>query len=765
MRLLARATVPTDLVSGAELSDVGLRQRSLVVLLPTANDHPKPCPELLQDMSGGPLRLATWQVTGLSGSPDILLGSLAALPSQESDAEVKFGSDLRFWGKVAQLVLELTIKQHVVPGLVRDDGRVRVRWSGVLVPEAERIALLARSMPPICRAITTKPEDAIQPRELLVDFINEALDRSIRSWLFGVPHPSGITIWDRWVNALSSPDPGLRGAVREIQELAEALSEWQAPIHAAMPAFRTAFELTAPAAEKGPWRLKFGLQAPDDPDLFVPASEVWKAASAKVIFHDRRVEHPQEKLLADLGRAARVFSPLAMGLRAARPESCELTAIESHVFLREALPVLEESGFGVIVPAWWPGGANRIGVRLTIRPISAPSRTSESLAIENQMGLDTMVAYDWQLALGDQPLTRQEYHHLSQAASPLVMIRGEWFELVRQDLDATVRFWERRPGGKRILLSEAMRLALSGGNVEVGLPVISVIGQGWLAELLSGTGHRIPELPTPSGFNGELRPYQVRGLSWLAFLTGQGLGACLADDMGLGKTIQMIALLLHNKCLRARRRPILLICPTSVVGNWRREVARFGPELQMYVHHGPDRSEGSEFVARADQADLVVTTYSLAARDQQDLALYHWDGIVLDEAQNIRNPQTQQSQAVRKFRGRYRVALTGTPVENRLAELWSIFDFLNSDYLGPLADFRSRYALPIERYRDPVASLRLRKLVTPFILRRLKTDPFVIRDLPQKLEMKVYCTLTREQAKLYQKVLGEMLDEIEQSSG
>ncbi|MBM3270665.1 MAG: DEAD/DEAH box helicase [Candidatus Sericytochromatia bacterium] len=742
--------------------------RRLVAQLPTVADKPLPSPELLQDMPAGDVHLEGWHLEGYAVPLERVLPALAALPDEGLGTDLRVGADLRFWRKAAQFVLELTVKQHVVPGIEREDTRIRSRWFPVLVPEQERINILARSMPPACRAIVGRPEEATPPRDLVVDFVSEATNRYIRLLVAGVPYPPGNTVWDRWVATLASQDPTLRGAVREIGELAESLTEWQAPIHAAMPPFRTAFELTSPEREEGAWVLRFGFQAPDDPDLFVPAAEIWKAASARATFYDRRIDHPQEKFLADLGKAARVFPPLMLGLRSARPEGAELNAQDAWEFLRNATPALEDSGFGVIVPSWWARGAARIGVRLTVRPIGQPVRTGTGtlLPSEAAAGLDTQVAYDWQLALGNQPLTRQEYHHLSHSPAPLVMVRGEWVELTRPQLDGTVRYWERRPGGKRIPLAEAMRLALTGGAVEQGLPVTSVVGQGWLADLLGGQGQpRIPELPTPQGFVGELRPYQVRGFSWLAFLTGQGLGACLADDMGLGKTIQFIALLLHNKRLRARRRPVLLICPTSVVGNWRREVQKFAPEALLYVHHGPDRLEGEAFMNMADNVDMVITTYSLAARDVEELSGYFWDGIVLDEAQNIRNSQTQQSKAVKNFKARYRVALTGTPVENRLGDLWSIFDFLNPEYLGTLAEFRQRYALPIERWRDSVASLRLRKLVGPFVLRRLKTDPFVIRDLPEKLEMKVYCTLTREQARLYKQVLNQMLDEIEASQG
>ncbi|MBN1954149.1 MAG: DEAD/DEAH box helicase, partial [Anaerolineae bacterium] len=275
-------------------------------------------------------------------------------------------------------------------------------------------------------------------------------------------------------------------------------------------------------------------------------------------------------------------------------------------------------------------------------------------------------------------------------------------------------------------------------------------------------GDRLQELPPPRGLAGELRPYQLRGYSWLAFLRKWGMGSCLADDMGLGKTIQAIALL-----LRERERagdgvpPALVICPTSVVGNWKREINRFAPGLRVMVHHGGDRARGEDFVATAQAHDVVVCTYGLARRDADDLKQISWSDVILDEAQNIKNPHARQTQAVRSLQAANRVALTGTPVENRLSELWSIMQFLNPGFLGSQAGFRQAFALPIERYQDKTATERLKGLVGPFILRRVKTDATIIQDLPDKLEMKVYCDLTAEQATLYEAVVKESLERIE----
>ena len=304
------------------------------------------------------------------------------------------------------------------------------------------------------------------------------------------------------------------------------------------------------------------------------------------------------------------------------------------------------------------------------------------------------------------------------------------------------------------------------------MPIEEVIPEGWLAEWLErfSTSEKMAELPQPEGLNGELRPYQRFGYSWLSFHRQWGLGACLADDMGLGKTIQAIALLLREKETRAKGQtqgsaptaPALLVCPTSVVTNWEREIGRFAPGLSTYVHRGADRLRGGAFRKAVQGVDVVLTSYPLVRLDAESIQSMQWLAVILDEAQNIKNPVAKQTQAVRKVQSEFRVALTGTPVENRLSELWSIMHFLNPGYLGAREKFRSNFALPIERYQDEQALKQLKQLVNPFILRRVKTAPRVITDLPEKVETKVYCTLTEEQATLYEAVVQDAMKKIEE---
>ena len=311
---------------------------------------------------------------------------------------------------------------------------------------------------------------------------------------------------------------------------------------------------------------------------------------------------------------------------------------------------------------------------------------------------------------------------------------------------------------------EVVRTALGIEPTTGDLSVAAVEADGWLGDLLAGAeDRRLQARPTPDGFVGELRPYQERGLGWLAFLGDLGLGACLADDMGLGKTAQLLALLLEQHT--RSKGPTLVLCPMSLVGNWQREAARFAPGLSVYVHHGHDRLEGKAFTRNARKADLVLSTYGLAARDRELLATVNWNRLVLDEAQQIKNSAARTTQSVRAIPADRRIAMTGTPVENRLSELWSIMQFLNPGLLGSEKGFRERFAIPIERDGDDEVAEKLRRITGPFVLRRLKTDRSIITDLPDKLEMKEFCTLTREQASLYQAVVDDMLARIDEAEG
>jgi SNF2 family DNA or RNA helicase len=613
--------------------------------------------------------------------------------------------------------------------------------------------------------------------ELLGDFLGSAADELARealtvrlaSVLKTAPLKGARarrqTPADAWLAALAG-EAALDGDPTQLAQLHEQYRAWtSAGAGEPVDSFRICFRLNPPApadthgSPEAPWTLDYLLQATDDPSLLVPAREVWRHRGATARLLNRRLDNPQERLLAGLGRATRLFAPIERSLQTATPDGCELSAAEAYSLIREGAMLLQASGFGVLIPAL----QTKLGLRLRLGSKAKSNQSSAS----SLLNWERLVDYDWQLAIGDETLSRAEFETLAQLKEPLVQIRGRWIELQPELVEQALALFRRQDRGEGLSLEEALRLALAPDNNE-RLPVVEVETAGWIDDLLRGLreggGGQAPD--EPPGFEGRLRPYQKAGVAWLATLARYGVGACLADDMGLGKTVQLIALLLHQRTQAGGSpdTPTLLICPTSVVGNWRHELARFAPNLRVLVHHGAGRTR-SGFVDQALQYDIVISTYALLHRDEDEFAAVEWGNIVLDEAQNIKNSATRAAQVARRLHAGWRVALTGTPIENRLSDLWSLFHFLDPGYLGTNEEFRRRFAGPIERAGDAAATARLKALVSPLILRRLKTDRSILDDLPEKNEMKVFCTLTREQATLYQAVLRDSMRQVEEAEG
>lgn len=676
------------------------------------------------------VRLVPFSVEGLMLNPAQAVAFLCSKarfcsgPGEpRAGADVRLGDDLRVWARAALLVLELLARGRFVSVVEKSpSGTYRAAWRLLLASrDAARLRALAAALPGVALG-----HQGSTAQELVTDFVQSCADGCVRAWVVDelCEEEEGAALlarareglgragrqgelFLRWLLALHGRGKRMRSRGPGLDDLEAAISSWLGPVWGEGGAFRTLFRLdppegdaageevrapggrttaaASPTGASGHWAVRFFLQGTDDPSLLVPAREVWAGGVEGLPGGGAWL---QEKLLADLGRAARLFPPLERGLACACPEECLLDVHEAYRLLTEGAPLFEEYGFGVLLPAWWARGPTRprLGIELRVR---VPSGTARA----GKLGMNSLLEYDWRVAVGDVTLDPDEFRRLVELKVPLVMVRGQWVELRPDEIRAALERWERRGG--RMRLGEALRLGLE-GSLD-GVPV-SVKAEGELAPLWEALpSARFRELPAPAGFRGQLRPYQVRGFSWLAFLRRLGMGACLADDMGLGKTIQLIALLLHDRETGQARGTTLLVCPTSLLGNWEREVRRFAPSLRVMVHHGPERAVGEEFARLAGEHDLVITSYSLVPRDIDTLRAVEWDGVVLDEAQNVKNPSARQAQAVRQLRSWYRVALTGTPVENHLGELWSIMDFLNPGYLGPAARFREEFAIPIER--------------------------------------------------------------------
>ncbi|MFA7035645.1 MAG: DEAD/DEAH box helicase [Methanosarcina sp.] len=691
--------------------------------------------------------------------------------------------------------------------------------------DAGKLAKLAKQMPPAARALAPEassmpPE---MPAALAAkQFIEDSLDWIVRSEIGEKKlaketrkRKSFDSVHDAWVSALRSPEGLIYGDENELLQLAARTREWQRPLTILTTSpFRFCFRLEEPALEEeieeteeteeieeneagkrdtkkgregiadievpeGLWYVRYMLQSYEDPSLLIPVKEAWKPKKGSPL-KKYDVKNIRQFLLSSLGQASSISAGIASSLEAPNPSGYSLDTKEAYRFLTESAANLSQAGFGVLLPGWW----TRKGTKTHLKA-QANVKGKKKLQAGYGLTLDEIISFDWEIALGDRVLTVRELQALAKLKAPLVKFRGQWVEVNDAEIRAALEFWKKNPNGEASL-REVLKLAVGVSEKADGVNVEGLNATGWIGELISRLKDKtgFEELPAPNGFSGTLRPYQFRGYSWLAFLRQWGIGACLADDMGLGKTVQTLALIQHDleqakekaeekieepaeekieEKVDGRKapKPVLLVCPTSVINNWKKEASRFTPELSVMVHHGTSRKKEEEFKKEAMNHAIVISSYGLVQRDLKFLKEVHWAGVVLDEAQNIKNPETKQAKAARALESDYRLALTGTPVENNVGDLWSIMEFLNPGFLGSQAGFKRNFFIPIQAERDQEAARRLKEITGPFILRRLKTDTSIISDLPEKMEMKTYCTLTKEQASLYAAVLEDIREAIE----
>ena len=735
-------------------------------------------------------------------------------------AGLALASDAQYWCLAMRFAQHVMAQQRFVPMLVQVvSGELRGAWRPWLADDAmaSKARLLIAAMPAAARAADdAHRHDAWTITE---DFLACVVDASCRRALvredFAAAiegRPPATDPHVAWLAGLLGTSSDIPASLPMRQELAKRIRMWIGGLEerGASAAWRLQFRLNEPivpapiatTASDGddlPWGLTFHLQSADDAGVVVDADDIWLLKGDSATIMGRRLDGPQELLLKELGRASRFYKRLEVALAESEPARLSLPTRQAYEFLREVRPILLEQGFGVDVPVWWDSPLTRVGAKLVLSEANQldPRLASGGLsnAARAQLGLATLVNYKWEISVGDATLSIAEFEQLAAKRTPLVRVNGRWVEVRPEDVQAAVKFIKENPGGT-IRLSEAMRLAYASELKQTGIPVVGLQADGWLQAFMNSevAAKQLEMLPPPQHFRGTLRPYQSRGVSWMMFQERLGFGICLADDMGLGKTVQLLALLSYERegaeqvdaagtdatgaagvtfdeagkvqtSLHHRVPPTLLLVPMSVLGNWVHETRRFCPQLKVMVHHGPQRPMGDAFYDKAAQSDLIITTYSLAHRDRELLEKVRWGRVVLDEAQYIKNPTSKQAQAVRSLEADHRVALTGTPVENRLTELWSIMDFLNPGYLGGSSGFRARFAVPIERYHDKHKGEQLRSLIRPFVLRRLKSDPTVVADLPAKLESKEFSHLTAEQAQLYEACVKRMLAEVDAAEG
>ncbi|MBX3086763.1 MAG: DEAD/DEAH box helicase [Anaerolineae bacterium] len=729
------------------LPDAEPQGTEVSILLPGQETSVQPSPEA-QSVGmpplAGDLSLLQWQLDAITLDPYETLQFLLRLPPPNvQHPHFIVGADMAYWRQVALLMMNMLIEGSFRPGIDQQGARYEAFWRPSLTPET--ITSFARSMPPLCRAVVKQTASAPQPDALLDHFLTTTLNTLIR-------HSSKRTrpalAKSKWISALLSDDRVIQDTTARNEKRYKQWRAWTQPetLSTQAGAFRVCFRLDEPQDERNLWVLAYMLQARDDHSLLVDAINVWNATGRTASFLNRRFDQPQENMLLALGTASRLFTPIDASLRESKPVGVILRPEQAYEFLMEGVGKLEKAGFGVLVPNWWKR-----------RKIKAKAKLKgEENASHGLLSRDSLISYEWQLSVGDEALTPQDFEELVQMKQPFLRLHGQWIALDADQIKTMLEFMQKHPAGKANLL-QAMEL---GTDEDDKIEIEAPDAEGWLNEALEKL--RNPEFAAvpslPSGLNANLRPYQERGFGWLAQMQALKLGGILADSMGLGKTVQAITLWLHEQERLGTDRPRLLVAPTSVVGNWRHELAKFAPSLRSYVHQGAARLQGEDFAQAVADVDVVLTSYPLLSRDLDTIKQIQWSSITLDEAQNIKNPVTKMAQAARAVQADHRLALTGTPIENRLSELWSIMHFLNPGYLGSREKFRERFSLPIERYNDEAAAKKLKALTTPFILRRLKTDPKIISDLPDKFENKVYCTLTPEQATLYEAVVREEME-------
>ena len=794
-KLGLQESLPTDFAQAFSLN---------YFLLPTVGGQPVPSFELLRYVDEEEpidFDLVAWQICCCQVQDVITALNAIHFMALNAAEDFQLGADLLFWYQYTQAFKSMIMKDQYIPSLkyrelapappttkgkrksvqsvkstknvkggqdTKDtaDFELYAGWEMLSETYETTVQRYVAAMPGVCTAGLSSPDCAVLcEKESLLRHFSESLLHDV---VTGTPFTAKLDqqLAGTLLYACIYPDLARRElAAAEMLEDYKHWLAWRAKLTTVHTeaGFTLCFRLEeAPASDIDNWKLHFLVAARNDPSLKLSMAEYWDLTQRERVEAAQPFGKDFEKnLLLTLGTAARIYPTIWSGLATDRPQGCHLTMDEAFAFLKESAWVLGDAGYTVIVPSWWtPQGRRRTKVRL--KTSSRSSKGSAAIS-SGHLALNNIISYEYQLSVAGQAVTEEEWLQLVNAKTPLVQFRGEWMELDREKMGQLLDFWKTHQGeSPEISLLDMLKL---GTEAEDDLE--------WdhdqnLQEMLARLNDKSAFAPIndPLALQGTLRDYQRRGVSWLQYLEQLGLNPCLADDMGLGKTLQVIAHILKEREVLSELPPSLIIAPTSVLGNWRKEIERFAPALRVLVHQGGVRvKEKRAFVEMCQEYDIVLTSFALARLDEKLLQGLEWHRVVVDEAQNIKNPQAGQTRAIMKLPAQHRLALTGTPVENRLRDLWSIFNFLNPGFLGKEIQFRKTFETPIYKNNDVEQSKLLKRLVEPFILRRVKTDKRIINDLPDKIEQKMYCTLTPEQASLYEAVVKDVEEQLKEAEG
>lgn len=533
---------------------------------------------------------------------------------------------------------------------------------------------------------------------------------------------------------------------------------WPIKSQTTHPSLLVALRLSEPEAMEDTWLLETVVRGKKSSVYWTPAYRKKSLAISDALpdkwseFSDY-IEETQSKIFSLISSIDRTNTETFY--------SSTLTDEEVRMFLRDDLVKLQALGFEVVLPAWLKA------VKDTKMRVKTVAKTANSY--KTTAGLNEILQFNWSFSLNGQEISADEFQQMVTENRSFIQAGNEWFridsawmhevrELIRKSEDEN---WTV----KELLfreIPEELALALDDDEETDVDPLFAFEMQKSLQTIMTQLSEKkgFPAVEISPNLLTTLRPYQQQGLEWLVFMRNEKFGACLADDMGLGKTVQLIAYLLHVHENTEQPTPSLIICPTSVLGNWQKEIAKFAPSLKVQTHYGSTRTKEIDLTS-----DVVLTTFGTAMQDIESLTEITWTSVTLDEAQNIKNMHTKQSRAIRKLTGGHHIALTGTPVENRLSELWSIFDFIHKGYLGSFRKFQENYIALIERDNSDATKHKLRLKIQPFLLRRTKQDPELLLNLPEKLEQREYCALTTEQAALYESLIQETVSKLDTLTG